>query len=144
MKKTDLLFADYLSDLTEEEQLVITSLDKQITEIFSTNHRQLWEGVFWGGTEQTIIGYGNTFYTNRSKQEVEWFTMGLAVQKNHYSLYINAVENNQYLAQSYKSQLGKVKVGSSSIAFKKLEDLNLPILKEIIQKSYQWWVKSSV
>jgi hypothetical protein len=47
-------------------------------------------------------------------------------------LYVCAVHNGEYLAEKHAKELGKVSVGKSCIRFKKVEDLNLPVLKKII------------
>ena len=93
----------------------------------------MWEGVFWGGSEQQIIGYGNYSYQRSDKKQVEWFTVGLARQKNYFSVYVNAVEGKKYLAEIYRPRLGKVKIGKSSISFRNLSDVNLDVLTEMIK-----------
>lgn len=70
-----------------------------------------------------------------SGNEVNWFIVGLALQKQYFSLYINAVENNMYLPEARKDDLGKVKVGKSSVSFKKLDDLNLEVALELVQRA---------
>ncbi len=82
----------------------IEIMDKEITKVMTKQARVLWQGKFWGGSEQNIIGYGN--YTDkRPKGDVEWFVVGLAVQKNYISIYINAVEDNQYLVEKHANTL---------------------------------------
>ena len=93
----------------------------------------MWEGVFWGGSEQRIIGYGNFSYQRSDKKQVEWFLVGLTRQKNYFSVYVNAVEGKHYLAELYGSRLGKVKTGKSSISFRNLSDVNLDMLREMIE-----------
>lgn len=79
-----------------------------------------------------MIGYGSFPYTNYKKESILWPTIALANQKNYVSIYICSIIDKQYLAEKYKTELGKVSVGKSCIRFKKLKDLNLPILKKII------------
>ena len=93
----------------------------------------MWEGVFWGGSEQQIIGYGNYSYQRSDKTQVEWFIVGLTRQKNYFSVYVNAVEGKTYLAELYGPQLGKVKIGKSSISFRNRADINLDVLREMIE-----------
>lgn len=95
----------------------------------------IWRGKMWGGTDQTILGYGHFDYVNSSKQKVEWFLIGLANQKAHVSLYVNAVRDKKYLGQVYAERLGKVKLGSASISFKKLEDVDLKVLAEMVAEA---------
>ncbi len=80
-----------------------------------------------------MIGYGSFPYKNYKKEMIEWQVIALAAQKNYVSIYICSIANGQYVAEKYKKELGKVKVGRSCISFKKLEDVNLPILKKVLQ-----------
>ena len=95
----------------------------------------LWQGVFWAGTHQSIIGYGHIDQTNSSGKTVEWFLVGLARQKRNYSIYVNATVDNAYLAHSYADRLGKVKLGAASIGFRRLEDLDLMVLIELVTEA---------
>ncbi|WP_154661551.1 DUF1801 domain-containing protein [Bacillus ndiopicus] len=88
-----------------------------------------------------MIGYGDYTYQRSDKKQVHWFMIGIAIQKHYYSLYINAVEDNQYVVKKYKDELGKVKIGSSSVSFKKIEDINMETLKDIIDIAYSQWAK---
>lgn len=87
----------------------------------------------WGGLDQTIIGYGDWSYRRSDKEIVNWFKVGLTAQKNYISLYINTDEDGQYLTKRYVDKLGKVKVGSSSVSFKTLSDVNQDELMELIR-----------
>jgi uncharacterized protein YdhG (YjbR/CyaY superfamily) len=80
-----------------------------------------------------MLGYGSFSYKNYKKEVIDWPVVALANQKNYISLYVCAVENGAYLAEQHKKELGKVSVGKSCIRFKKLEDINLPALKKVIQ-----------
>jgi hypothetical protein len=59
--------------------------------------------------------------------------IALANQKNYISLYVCALDKGQYIAEKHKKELGKVSVGKSCIRFKKIEDINLPVLKKVLQ-----------
>lgn len=79
-----------------------------------------------------MLGYGAFPYTNYKKEKGTWPVIALANQKQYVSLYICAVDHKTYIAEKYAKELGKVSVGKSCIRFKKLEDLNLPVLKKVI------------
>ena len=108
------------------------TLDRAITERMPGQTRVLYEGKLWGGSDQNIIGYGKFRYTNSSGKTVEWFMVGLAAQKSHISIYINAVDDDGYLVPRYKDRLGKAKVGSASIGFKSLADVDIDVLMELV------------
>jgi hypothetical protein len=132
MEKTGKDPSAYLDSLPEDRREDMKTLDRTIWGVMQGHSRVLWEGVFWGGSEQTIIGYGD-YSSKRSRgQTVEWFMVGLALQKRYISLYINAVEDGQYVSEKYRAQLGKVKVGKSSISFERPEDLNLEGLEKVL------------
>jgi hypothetical protein len=113
----------------------IASLDGVIAEAMSGEERTLWEGVFWGGSSQHIIGYGSYRYKGRSGAEGEWFKVGLAAQKNYLSLYVNAAADGQSLANIYAPRLGKVKAGSANLQFKRAADVDLEVLRELIGRA---------
>ncbi len=79
-----------------------------------------------------MIGYGTFLYRNSKNDLLEWPVIALANQKNYVSLYICSINNGRYLAESYAKELGKVKVGKSCIQLKKLEDIHLPVLKDLL------------
>ncbi|MDN4478379.1 hypothetical protein [Demequina lignilytica] len=98
--------------------------------------RTLWRGVFWGGTDQAIVGYGDIRQPRPRGADVDWFLIGLAEQKNHVSLYVNAVADGAYLAHRYAERLGRVKVGSAVVTFRRLEDLDLAVVTEMAARAY--------
>lgn len=79
-----------------------------------------------------MLGYGSFPYVNYKKVPISWPIIALANQKNYISLYVCSVIEGEYLAQKYANKLGKVSVGKSCIRFKKIEDLNLDALKNIL------------
>ena len=80
-----------------------------------------------------MLGYGSFPYKNYKKELISWPVVALANQKNYISLYVCAVIKGKYVAETYKKELGKVSVGKSCIRFKKLEDINLPVLKKVLR-----------
>ncbi len=117
------------TDLAEIDQVLVAAMPGRV--------RVLWEGVFWGGTEQSIIGYGDLVQTRPRGEDVEWFIIGLALQKNHISLYVNAVKDGAYLGKAYADRLGKVKVGSANITFKSAEALDLNVLAALAKEAHE-------
>jgi hypothetical protein len=126
---------DYLATLPDGVREDLTALDTALARVFAGRERVLWEGTFWGGTVQRIIGYGELRQRGRSGVEVEWFVVGLAVQKAHFSLYVSAAEDGQSLPRRFADRLGKVKVGSGNVAFKRLADLDLAVVVEMATRA---------
>ena len=133
MKRVEFSPDDYIASQASDVRAALEELHTLIKTAFPNRDCCMWEGVFWGGSEQPIIGYGNYFYQRSDKKQVEWFTVGLARQKNYFSLYVNTVEGKEYLAEIYGPRLGKVKTGKSSISFRNLTDIDLDVLSEMIE-----------
>ena len=134
MRKSNTNPDDHIASLPRGVQEDVRSLDEQISKAFSGEERVLWTGKFWGGSDQEIIGYGHIRYKNTTG-DVEWFKIGLAVQKNYISLYVNAVDGKQYLSEKYKDRIGKAKVGKSSISFNSLDDLEASELTSLLNEA---------
>lgn len=126
---------EHIASLPDGTRDDVGALDAELTRIFKGRERVLWEGPMWGGTEQRIIGYGAVRQVNRTGAAVDWFNVGLAVQKSHLSLYVSAAEDGQYLVKRYADRLGKVKVGSANVTFKRLSDVELPVLLEMAARA---------
>ena len=129
--------SDYIASLPEESRADIAKLDKEISKAIPGADRVMWEGKFWGGSEQKIIGYGTYTYTGSNKKSGEWFIVGLAQQKNYITVFIVAVDAKEYLVEKYKGDFGKAKIGKSTVSFKKLADIDLPKLIEVVKRGYE-------
>ena len=135
MERVDTPPEEYLASLPAETGADMTALHERIRAALPGHGCCVWAGVFWGGSEQTIIGYGDMSYVRSDKKRVEWFLVGLARQKNYYSVYVNAADGRRYLAEAYTDRLGKAKVGKSSISFRTLDDVDLAVLSELIERA---------
>jgi hypothetical protein len=87
------------------------------------------EPKMWG---QSMVGFGNYQYTYASGREGNWFLTGFAPRKQNLTLYIMAgfASYDQLLAN-----LGKHKTGKSCLYLKRLDDVDLPTLRELIAQS---------
>ena len=126
---------EHIGSLPEGVRQDIATLDARIADVMAGHERVLWEGKFWGGTQQRIIGYGSYRYKGRSGAEGEWFVVGLAAQKNYLSLYVNAAEEDGHLIRRYADRLGKVKAGSANVTFKRLADIELSVVEEMVARA---------
>jgi hypothetical protein len=134
VKKIPATATEFLDELPQESRADMKKLHEEIRKAMKGLPVSVWQGKMWGGTDQTIIGYGDMQY-GRPGKTVEWFYVGLALQKNYISLYVNAVADNQYLGQKYAKRLGRVKVGSASISFRSVDDIELDVLRELLERA---------
>ena len=88
------------------------------------------EPTMWGSS---IIGFGNMKYKSPATgREVDWLKIGFSPRKANLSLYLTM--NIQNHAAALK-KLGKHKTGVGCLYINKLEDVDLKVLKEIINAS---------
>jgi hypothetical protein len=125
----------HIASLPDGVREDIATLDARISQAMAGHERVLWEGVFWGGSEQRIIGYGSYRYKGRSGAEGEWFVIRLAAQKNYLSVYVTGAEGGTSLAKLYAPRLGKVKAGSANLQFKRVADVDLDVLDEMVARA---------
>jgi len=86
------------------------------------------KGQMWG---TSIIGFGDRHLKYESGRELDWFVMGFSPRKQNLTLYISGTVEKQ---QSLLKKLGKHKTGKGCLYINKLEDVDMNILKEIINK----------
>ncbi len=132
MEQTEESVDAFLAALPVPDRSTLVTLDRHIVTGLPGRSRSLWRGTFWGGTKQAIVGYGDLVQPRPKGPDVEWFAVGLARQKRNVSLYVNAVEDGQYVGQLYAERLGKVKAGAASLGFRRLEDIDLAVLDELL------------
>jgi len=88
------------------------------------------EPVLWSSS---IIGFGNKrFKSPNTGREVDWLRIGFSPRKANLSLYLSAsiMEHADAL-----KKLGKHKTGVGCLYINKLEEIDLDVLKEIIDAS---------
>ena len=135
MQRSEMSPDEFLASLTDDVRDDMVALDGALTPAFAGDERVLWEGPFWGGTQQHIIGYGSYHYRGRSGAEGEWFVIGLAAQKKYFSVYVNAADDGEPLTQRYASRLGTVKAARSNLQVKHASDLDLEVLREMAARA---------
>jgi hypothetical protein len=87
--------------------------------------------VMWG---DSIIGFGSYHYKYASGREADWMLTGFSPRKQSLTLYIMS-GFDQY--EQLLDELGKYKTGKSCLYIKKIEDVDLNILRELIKQSVE-------
>jgi hypothetical protein len=135
MDRTDVDPGEFIASLPEPLRTDLGRVDAVMSKVMKGHSRVLWGGTFWGGSEQSIIGYGDHTYQRSDKKTVDWFIVGLAPQKNYNSIYINAADDDGYVIQQYADRLGKVKVRGAAVTFKSADDVDLGVLEEVVTRA---------
>ena len=123
-KKNKASVEKFLNSVADEERrkdcFSVLEIMKQVTKA---------EPAMWG---PSIVGFGSRQYKYPSGRELDWFLVGFAPRKQDLTLYIMpGVERYPTLMK----KLGKHKTGKSCLYIKKLDDVNLPTLKQLIKRS---------
>jgi hypothetical protein len=83
----------------------------------------------WG--DNFMIGFGKYKYKRKgSKEELEWFNIGFAPRKTNITLYLTCYLEKEHLLK----KLDRVKHGKGCLYIKKLEDVDMAVLKKMITK----------
>lgn len=85
--------------------------------------------VMWG---DSIVGYGQYHYKYASGREGDWFLTGFAPRKQALTVYIMA-GFDEY--DSLMAKLGKHSTGSSCLYIKRLEQIDLDVLRDLVARS---------
>jgi hypothetical protein len=126
---------EFIASLPDDVRDDIATLDRAISDVMAGHERVLWEGKFWGGTDQHIVGYGSYAYKGRSGASGEWFVIGLAAQKNYITVYGAAPAADTVDGRAIRERLGKAKIGRSTVTFKRLSDVDLATLIELVGRA---------
>ena len=85
----------------------------------------------WG---TSIIGFGDYHYKYKSGREGDWFLTGFSPRKNALTVYLMCDLSHEGLDFD---GLGKYKLSKGCLYFKKIEDVDLNVLTQIIKDSIE-------
>lgn len=85
----------------------------------------------WG---TAIVGFGRYATASSAKKVVEWPVVGFSPRKNDLTLYIMPGFEG---AADLMARLGKHKAGASCLYLKRLADVDVDILRRVIEGSVQ-------
>ena len=88
------------------------------------------EAVMWG---TSIIGFGSYHYKYDSGREGDMCLTGFSPRAQNLALYVGAGEDHN---KPLLAKLGKHSTGKSCLYIKRLSDVDLDVLKEIIKTDY--------
>ena len=122
--KNDASVEDFLNSVADEKKrsasFVILALMKKAAQA---------EPKMWGAS---IVGFGHYHYKSKSGREGDWFPIGFSPRKQNLTLYLmdGFDKHGDLLAK-----LGKHKLGKGCLYINKLEDVDVSVLKELLNRA---------
>ena len=123
-QKTKASVAAFLNSIEDEKKRKdAKAIDKLMREVTGA------KPAMWG---PSIVGYGKYHYKYASGREGDWFQTGFSPRKQNLTLYIMDGFSKQ---ATMLKKLGKHKTGKSCLYIKRLEDVDLGVLRQMIEAS---------
>lgn len=121
---------EYLAELPEERREVISAVRDLVVRHLPDGYR---ERINWGMINYEIpLGRYPETYNGQPLSYV-----AIAAQKNYYALYLTCVytdaKQEEALKSAYAAAGKKLDMGKSCLRFKKLDDLEMDAIGEIIE-----------
>lgn len=95
------------------------------------------EPKMWG---DSIVGFGSYHYKYASGREGDWPLVGFSPRKQNLTLYIMAGFDHY---DELMARLGKYTTGKSCLYLKRLTDVSLPVLRELVRQSAEHVAKTN-
>ena len=87
--------------------------------------------VMWG---DSIVGFGHYHLKYESGGELDWMLAGFSPRKQNIAIYMMGGFENQ---EALLAKIGKAKNSVSCLYVKKLDDIDLDILREMVRLSVE-------
>jgi hypothetical protein len=125
-KQNDLNVIDFLNSVPDEKKrqdsFAILELFQRATGL---------EPKMWG---DSIVGFGSYHYKYASGHQGDAPLTGFSPRKQNFSLYVHYGFDQQ---AALLQKLGKFKTGKSCLYLNKLADIDLHILRELVEQSVE-------
>ena len=123
-KPTKQSVRDFISQLPDEQSRADCAA---ITKLMEDATKQ--KGVMWG---TSIAGFGTRKIQYAGGKEADWPLVGFSPRKQNLTLYIGLGDG---AAADLLPKLGKHSTGKGCLYLKRLSDIDLPTLKQLINAS---------
>jgi hypothetical protein len=125
-QKTRASVAKFLASIEDEKKRKDSRAVLKMMKEITGDKPKMW------GT--AMIGFGSYHYKYASGKEGDWFLTGFSPRKQALTLYIMSGFSKY---DALLKKLGKFKTGKACLYIKKLEDVHLPTLEELIRRSVE-------
>ena len=87
--------------------------------------------AMWG---DSIIGFGSYHYKYATGREGDWMATGVSPRKQSLTVYIMTGFQRH---EALMGKLGRYTTGKSCLYIKKLEDIDIDVLRELVRESFE-------
>jgi hypothetical protein len=131
-KLTDASVEDFLDEIADErkrqDSYTILTMMQEVTGA---------KAKMWG---DSIVGFGSYHYKYASGREADWPLVGFSPRKQNLTLYImSGFEQYDELLQ----RLGKHSTGKACLYVKRLADVDLAVLQQLVKLSVEHMVSTN-
>lgn len=124
-QETDADVSKFLAGIADEQKRQDSQALRKLFEEVTGRPAKMWGS--------SIVGFGRYSYKYASGREGEWLATGFSPRKANLTIYImDNFDNHQDLL----ARIGKATTAKSCLYIKKLADVDMDVLKELIKRSY--------
>ena len=116
----------FLQGIADEERRADSYVMLELMQLISGCPPRMWGG--------SIIGFGSYHYKYESGHEGDAALIGFSPRKQHLVLYIHSGYEGH---EALMTQLGKYKTGKSCLYIKRLKDVDMEVLRRLIEAGLQ-------
>jgi hypothetical protein len=120
-KSTEQSVEEFINQIADEQMRQDCQSVSALMQEISGETPQMWG---------TIVGFGSYHYKYESGREGDFFKMGFAPRKGKLTLYFSRHLEDQ---PEILDRLGKHSIGKSCLYLKKLSDIDVEALKELMK-----------
>jgi hypothetical protein len=127
--------ANYIASQPEPKRSDVQELHRVLLQVSPKFKLRFLDGKNSEGkiVSNPNIGYGSYTMKYADGTTREFYQVGMSANSTGISVYILGIDDKTYLAKTYGKTLGKASVTGYCIKFKKLKDINLPVLEAAIR-----------
>lgn len=126
-KQNEASVQDFINSIPDEQKRKDSVVLLEMMKIASGEEARMWGA--------SLIGFGFVnLKSPKTGREVDWFRIGFSPRKANLSLYITG---GFKVYEGELQKLGKHKTSVGCLYINKLEDVDLKVLQEIMDKSYK-------
>lgn len=135
----DTQIQEYLAGLAQPKQQEMQVLHEQICALVPGVRLWFHDGRNEAGkvVSHPNIGYGLQTIRYANGTHLDWFKVGISAHTTGISVYLPGIKDKHFLKEHYGDTLGKASISGYCIKFRKLADINRPVLNEAIRRHLQ-------